>query len=345
MSHYRLSTTARVAGEYTHTFYPHVQRPTSKYPVLLLPAASTPTIFVGASAWPHAQQLASVLASGSAASSGQGMPCQSHYLAGNSFANDTAMSRITSMLSDISTQTGCSSAKAHLVGISMGGGAALRYAALNPTKVASLNLIVPMASLLNLYKQNPSNAMTTLIATAWGLTATTMTVTCTNGSANLVATVGSFTSAMQTQSWIVVKNTGTGNIQTGIDTTIPTGTVIQTFTDATHATMSAAFTGTTGSYTIIVAQPLPTSGSPNADLAALAPSIAGIPTRLFYSTVDPYIQVADVTAIKNAIGSSATAIAIDSTSGHTDGTVNEVAAYNSGSNFSDLVSNLVTNGA
>lgn len=47
----------------------------------------------------------------------------------------------------------------------------------------------------------------------------------------------------------------------------------------------------------------------------------------------------------SAIGASAQAIAVDSTFGHADSTVNEVPTYNGGSNLSDLITWLVAHDA
>jgi pimeloyl-ACP methyl ester carboxylesterase len=347
MSRYRLTTSALVAAELTHIWKPGNPRALTKRPVVICHSAGSVDDGAGV-ALPHFTQLASVLARGSAATAGQGMPIIGGYMTGKfPFGNDASVGRIETMRVQIGASSGADASKVALLPVSMGAGAAFRYAAANPTKVSSINAIIPMSSLLNFYKSNFGgsisvagvNAMS--IAAAWGLSYTVLTVTATNGSPNLVATAGAFTAPMA-PTYLVIKNTGN---RQAIDSTIPIGTTLATFTDATHAIMSAPFTGVTGSYQIAVAQPLPT-GVPatTADLLALGPAIAaaGIPTRLFYSTVDQYVDPADTIAL--AAGCGGTAIPIDTTLGHVDGTIAQLATYNGGTAFSDLVANLVTNG-
>lgn len=61
------------------------------------------------------------------------------------------------------------SAKAHLAGFSMGGGAAVRFAALNPSLVASLMLVMPMSDMQAMYDANRGGLRASMGA-AWGVT-------------------------------------------------------------------------------------------------------------------------------------------------------------------------------
>lgn len=141
---------------------------TGRYGVILLHGASTPDQFVG-QGWPAANKLAAALANA-------GIPCVSGYLGTNStntadpWSNDTHMARITSALAYLASATGASATKAHLFGVSMGGGAAFRYAATNPTKVASVVAVMPQSNISRNYTDdNPAGARAG-IGTAWGVT-------------------------------------------------------------------------------------------------------------------------------------------------------------------------------
>jgi pimeloyl-ACP methyl ester carboxylesterase len=331
------------AGEYAWWWTPRTGRGATKYPMLALHGAGflTGDNFAAPTGWPDAADLVRAVARGSAQTGNKGIPVASHYLNGDKYANDTVMSRIDLMRTSIATRTGCSSTKVNLFGISMGGGAAVRYAALNPSKVASINVIIPMMSIINLRNSNMGagsliGGFANVITAAWGATYSTgYTVTLTNGSTAVTATAGTFTSGQT--GYAVIKNTA---IRQSADTTVPFGTTF-TFATSTTGTLSAAFTGTTGSYAIALAAPLPSG----ADLLTLAPAIAsaGIPFRAFYVPDDPYIDPADVTALATAAGG--TAIPLATGTGHANGTVAQLATYAGGTNFSDLISNLIANGA
>ncbi len=79
------------------------------------------------------------------------------------FGNDTFEDRCDAALAVLGVP------KAHFLGISMGGGAGVRYASLNPTKVASLMTITPMADIDAIYQANRLGLRAD-IGTAWGVT-------------------------------------------------------------------------------------------------------------------------------------------------------------------------------
>jgi hypothetical protein len=244
------------AGEYAWWWTPRTGRGATKYPMLALHGAGflTGDNFAAPTGWPDAADLVRAVARGSAQTGNKGIPVASHYLNGDKYANDTVMSRIDLMRTSIATRTGCSSTKVNLFGISMGGGAAVRYAALNPSKVASINVIIPMMSIINLRNSNMGagsliGGFANVITAAWGATYSTgYTVTLTNGSTAVTATAGTFTSGQT--GYAVIKNTA---IRQSADTTVPFGTTF-TFATSTTGTLSAAFTGTTGSYATRAAQ-------------------------------------------------------------------------------------------
>lgn len=79
------------------------------------------------------------------------------------FANSTHMDCIE----DAITLTGA--AKAHIWGASMGGGAAVRFASLNPTLVASIMCVIPMSDMQAMYAANRGGLRANM-GTAWGVT-------------------------------------------------------------------------------------------------------------------------------------------------------------------------------
>lgn len=87
----------------------------------------------------------------------------SGWFGSQTFANDTLMARIDSALTVLGVT------EAHIFGVSMGGGGAVRYASLNPTKAASIMGIIPMADIDAIY-QADRGGLRANIGTAWGVT-------------------------------------------------------------------------------------------------------------------------------------------------------------------------------
>lgn len=85
------------------------------------------------------------------------------WLGNQAFGNDTFISRVNAALAVIGAT------RAHMFGVSMGGGSAVRYAALNPDKTASIMCIVPMADMSAIYNSNRLGLRSD-IGTAWGVT-------------------------------------------------------------------------------------------------------------------------------------------------------------------------------
>lgn len=325
------------AGEYDQLWIPETIRGASKYGVVLLHGASAAGVTTGFdwenNAWPATSQLAAVLARA-------GIPCVAAHMGGNHYANDTAMGKITTAISYLSTATGCSASKAHLIGLSMGGGAAIRYAGLNPSKVASITSIVGTASLDRAHRENNGVAIpsgfTQGIATAWGLTNRTVTdAAVTNGSAVMTSTAADFTGAD------VGRVVARGVSQTAI----PLGTTILSVEAENSVTLSANATATASGQTVCISAPLPMSGSPSADLIGdFAPVIDSnnIDTVLGYATNDPFVLQADVLSLATACGG--TALSLGAT-GHANAAAAAFAADSGGSAWSALVSRLKANGA
>lgn len=324
MSYTLKTATGRVqSGEVDHLWLPSRPSSSSKLGVVLMHGANTPDNYSGNTGWPSGMRLAAALANA-------GMPVCSPYEAIDTYGNDATMTRMTSAISALSSAAGCSAAKCVVVGMSMGGGAVTRFAALNPSKVGALVGVIPMASIIRLHQQTLGFTQAIAGATAWNTAYRKVTdgVT-TAASPNVSSASAAFTAA------------DVGRLL--ISPNVPYGTVINSQAGTT-AVLSANATAAGTGQSFEIAAKLPT-GTPSADLLALAPAIAtaGVPSRFFYSTADQYITPSDVTALAAAAGG--TAVAIDNTYGHADGTLNLVSSYNGGSEFSDLVNFLRAAGA
>lgn len=231
-------------GENDHLWVPRTPR-TGQYGVILCHGYNTPYSYNQAT-FPHTAKIIGELAR-------HGIPCVAGFFGGDTWGNDTAMSRLTAAHTYLASASGASATKVHMLGMSMGHALALRYAALNPTKVASVTGIIPLVDINAMYAADYPAGSQASIGAAWGVT-------------------------------------------------YPT--------------------------------PLPAG----ADLLAQAPTLQSnaIPYRAYYSSVDPYIQVADVQALAAAAGGTATEI--DSTYGHTDAAMTQF-------NTIDYINFLVANGA
>lgn len=281
------------AGEADYLWLPSAVR-SNTIGVVAAHGAATPAQYAG-SGWPESNKILSNLAN-------NGIPAIAGLMGGDIWANDTHLSRIDAARVNLAARSGCRADKVHLLGTSMGSGAALRYAINNPTKVASLTLFIPMVNLVRLYRTDTPAGSRVSIASAWGLSAPRVVAdaTTTNNSPNF----GSATLALTA-----------GDVGKVINSpNFPYGTTLLSQT-GTAGVASANATATGSGVSLAVMQALPNT----ADLIAQAAALSSIPTRLYYSSVDQYIQVADVLAMAAAIGGQAKAILIDSTAGHANG--------------------------
>lgn len=326
------------AGTYDYIRVPKKIRGATKYPVILLHGASTTSDFeIDGVGWPEMLKLADILYDA-------GIPSIAGYMAGNNFGIDAVCNSsgyINTALSYIASKSGCSSSKAHVFGVSMGGGAALRWAGLNPSKAASVGGIVPAVSTQHLYTDNPTNVVLNgfpqLIASAWGLSYRAVADGVTHSNNILDSATGAFTSA-DIGKYLTRSYNNTGGI--------PVNTTITAINSSTQVQMSNAATASVGAVSVGIGAPLPMSGDAGADLIGhFAPVLASnsIPNRWYYSTADPYIYAADVTAAATAAGG--TAIQVSTSTGHSNATAALVDTWNSGTDFSDLVNWFIANGA
>lgn len=141
-------------------FTPFTIRGASKFGVMALHGATAPDNFALGSRWQSSKIISHVAHAG--------IPVVSGQMSGDSFANDNAMTDMTNAL-PLLAQAGCSTTKVHLIGMSMGCLLAIRWAGLNPTKVASIQGVIPATSIDRLYQTN-AGGLRASIGTAWGVT-------------------------------------------------------------------------------------------------------------------------------------------------------------------------------
>lgn len=152
---------AEVASAYKPR-YPRV----GKYGVALLHGAGNPMAWAS-STWPNADRLAVALANAGIYSVSS-MDTATPLTPVDLWANDAHMTRVGEHRTALGV-LGADSSKMHLIGISMGGGAAIRWAAANPTLVASVVGIIPLSNIDWMY-QNDVSSSRAGIGTAWGVT-------------------------------------------------------------------------------------------------------------------------------------------------------------------------------
>lgn len=161
----RYSFSAKVgrirAAEIDYLWLP--DEPYSGYPVIYLHGAGTLTKDASTSAafWATAS-LTGTLAF-------QDIPVMAGWMGGDTMANDLAMTCIENTRLYLDALPGIDASKVHLAGTSMGGGMAIRYAGLNPTKVASVYGMIPYSNPQGVYAEDRGGFRATSAA-AWGVT-------------------------------------------------------------------------------------------------------------------------------------------------------------------------------
>lgn len=159
---YKLSySSGRIrAAQADYLYTPMEIRGADKYGVMALHGATAPDNFAIASRWKSSKIVGHIAHAG--------IPVVAGYMSGDSFANDLSMTDMTNALT-LLDNSGCSVDKVHLFGISMGGTLAIRWAAQNPSKVASIQGVIPATSIDRIYQQNPAG-LRTAVGNAWGVT-------------------------------------------------------------------------------------------------------------------------------------------------------------------------------
>lgn len=319
---------------------PETIRGSGKYGVVLLHGASAAVTSTAHdwmnTAWPSLVKLAALLAR-------EGIPCVAGHMDGNHYAKDAVTGTsgyINTALAYMAAQTGCSATKAHVFGASMGGGTGVRWAALNPAKAASVAGIVPMSSIEHAYTDNPNNVLPSGfsdgIATAWGLAFRTVTdAVTTNGSPVLTSAAADF----------VAGEEGKQLVRPYTQTQIPPNTKILSVDSESQVTMDKNATGSATGRTVGIGAPLPMTGTAGADLIGdHAPLLAtnSIPSRFYYASDDAFVYPADVVALAAAAGGTAYNLGAV---GHDNDAGEAMEAIGGGSDFSDYIAWLKSNGA
>lgn len=293
MTYSVISRAARVqAGENGSVFAPRVINGSTRFPIIACHGATTTwSLFTDVTFLKLNQLLATA--------ANNGIPSIAEHLGGDTWGNATGTARVNAALTAVAAETGCSASKAHLLGVSMGAAVSLAYAIANPTKVASLTLLIPATSVVNMYQKLESGQQANLgipagIAAAWGVAYRFVTDAVTNGTTTLTSATASFVAGDVGK--LVISNPANG---------IVAGTTIASVTNGTTAIMSAAATTSgTGRIVGFGQTPLP----PGADLLANIAPVVGIPCRIYYATADTTINSADVLAMASALGVTATAV-------------------------------------
>lgn len=147
-----------VAGEVDTIWMPRTPR-VGTCGVVLLHGQTSPRQFMDSA------QLASVRLAAALASAG--IPCIAAEMHGNSWANDPAMTDITTAWGVLkTTYSTMRTDKLCAVGVSMGGALATRYAQLNPASVAAVVGIIPAYDPKAIYINN--NVGDAAMEAAWG---------------------------------------------------------------------------------------------------------------------------------------------------------------------------------
>jgi len=137
--------------------------PYDGYPVVLLHGAGSTArdAFASASFYAHAT-LPGILYH-------HNIPSISGWMGGDNMGNDLGMTCVESARTVLDAFPGVDASRVHLVGVSMGNELAMRYASLNPTKVASIMSVMPLSDINAVYQANRAGFRAT-IAAAWGVT-------------------------------------------------------------------------------------------------------------------------------------------------------------------------------
>lgn len=320
------------AAAFDVLWIPRHIRGADKYGVILNHGAASGAAGTGSMwdqiGWMSQQKLAAVLAR-------DGIPVITAYAGGNSWANDAVSENsvngyVNKMLAYMAAQTGCAADKAIVGGTSMGAGITARWASLNQLKAAAVFGFIPALSIEHLYTDNPnflvaSNASATYqIALAWGLTQRFVSDAVINGTTTLTSATANFQPAD------VGRQIVRGYDQTGIQV----NTKIASRESTTSVTLDKV-AGSGSGQRIVIADPLPMSGTAGADLIGVhAPRLTDIPNRWYYASDDAFVYQADVLAFAAAADGEIFDLG---NLGHTNAALAAGENLNGGEDWSDLV--------
>lgn len=148
------------AAEADYLFRPFTIRGPSNYGVIACHALNSHNEFADTNFWQSAKIAGHIAHAG--------IPLVAGTMSGNSWANDASMTDMDNALT-LLAESGCSTGKVHLFGVSMGCTQALRWAGQNPTLVASIEGLLPATDIDRLY-QSDAGGTRASIGTAWGVT-------------------------------------------------------------------------------------------------------------------------------------------------------------------------------
>lgn len=317
MKSYSLTTSIgnAKAGELDFLWAPTTQRrPATKYGVVLCHGSGNP---YGYAMLPNQGSVALPVNFALA-----GIPSVAGEFGGQAWGSDTAMTAIDTAVTYMATKLGTPTDKVLLVGGSMGGYTAIRYALTRPTKVAGVIGLIPLTNMNYFYPQFAlSGTSASEIASSWGVAAprTSTDGSMTSGSTTFTSATLAFT-AGDVGKFICTANT-------------PVGTTIASYTSATSVEMSNPSSATATGVQTSVLTPLPAA----ADVQSLANTLT-VPTRLYYSSADTLIRPADTTAF--AAAASIPAINVG-THGHSEATIVDAMNVN-GTDAAEIISYLET---
>lgn len=311
------------AGNYECIVTPGSQRrPATKYPGILIHGSGG-----SASSWTDVLNFGSNQVLANLAIYG-GMPLIGCDNSLQAWANDAAMTDITNQINYMSTKFGTPANKAVLIGGSMGGLTAIRYAILNPGKVAAVIGLIPLTDLKRFYLSALTFgiAVSAEVATAWGLAAPVTIADLHTDGTNVVTSAGGGFAGSLVGDFIVGAN-------------IPYGATITAKASSNSVTISTSSTGTatTTGYTLA---PL----AAGMDIQALASSLT-VPSKFYYSPNDTIVFPAQQTAFAAAANGGAGVPCINiGPYGHSDQSIRDAQNYN-GAHAADIIAFLQANGA
>lgn len=98
-----------------------------------------------------------------------GVASMGGWMGGDTFGNDLGVSCVEQTRLHLASIPGINASKVHLIGVSQGAALAIRYAGLNPSKVASFTGVIPLADTQAVYAADRLGLRAS-IASAWGVT-------------------------------------------------------------------------------------------------------------------------------------------------------------------------------
>lgn len=198
------------------TFVPRTPR-AGKRGVILCHGAGAGNEYLDATGQVSSVRLAAAIAAA-------GIACIAGLMDGDTWANDTAMTDVDNAWTSLQSTAGVASDKVCVIGVSMGGAVALRWAMTRAGKAACVVGIIPASDISDIYTNNRGTYQAS-IATAWGVTAPAALPAGANLPAQAVAGAFPYQAYYSSADMIVIPSTVTtlatalGGTATIVDTT------------------------------------------------------------------------------------------------------------------------------